>query len=190
MKRFVLLFVSVLVLVGAASAQQAIPVVPGGFVPVNGILSLSKTACFSLESRISKGAEQDVLDAAMEVKTGGPYDWAGVDAVDLSSASEFSKTMEAYKRGCAKADLILRIDLDLQLQTVRLRVYYADTGAIVWDDNRSISEERSDLMHMARRFNSAALAAKASGQKELCPGDTRYNVATGLCQPRYIYGSR
>ena len=56
---------------------------------------------------------------------------------------------------CDVAHLILRIDEDQMLDTISLKVVDAESGHAVWDDFRHISDERGDLFHMARKFQTS-----------------------------------
>lgn len=147
MKRFVLLFTLVLVLVGAASAQLS----EEGTAKGNAVLASAKTLCFSSDSGVLYRGDKPPAYADRYMTS-----IAAIPVAAIAGAPAV-----AYARDCKTADLVLRVVVDTdQPATVDFKVISADSDAVVWEEKREIFDLDSDLFHMALKFNRAVREIK------------------------------
>lgn len=87
--------------------------------------------------------------------------WRDIEAADRIAASSYQEVSD-----CAKADLVVKITLDVLNDTITLLVTDADSGDPVFSETRTIQDKRSDLVHTAQHFLDAAKNAKLAADAE------------------------
>jgi hypothetical protein len=87
--------------------------------------------------------------------------WQDIDAAQ--GIAEYS--YEALS-DCSKADLIIKINLDLVSDSVSLVVTDSDSGETVFTEFRSIQDTRNDLIRAAQHFRDAVKATRLAAQEQ------------------------
>jgi hypothetical protein len=68
---------------------------------------------------------------------------------------------------CERADLVVRIDYDDMIGTVKLNVIHADSGKSVFLEERDVSDLSSDVSRMAAHFQAMVSEARAAAKAEI-----------------------
>src|SRR5438132_185507 len=137
------IFVAVVLLAGVRAQAQSLP-----DTAQLSRLAEAKTICASEDSSISFNRKDKPSDAEM-IRHSRNMLHAQVIA------------MKPYRHvTCDQAELVVRTDIDLMFEHVNLRVVESETGQIVWYETRSLMDEQSDLIALARHFRNAVTGAK------------------------------
>lgn len=85
---------------------------------------------------------------------------------DIYAAQRVAEYTYQVVYDCSKADLIIKTNLDLLLESVSLVVTDSDSGEAVFTETRSVQDTRNDLIRAAQHFRDAVKAARLAIQEQ------------------------
>jgi hypothetical protein len=130
-------------------------------------LITAKTVCSSRESAVhyAKGQKPPYIQHYL---------------VEIDSAVRLAANGIYELGNCNSADLVIRIEINLAVETTTLTVTDADNGETLWYETRAIADVASDLSHMAQKFHDTTEDYKRKADR--CTGSATYNTARDVCE--------